>query len=38
MPINTSVFIPLNQSMVLVHDIPGLFLAKLALESAGLAV
>ncbi len=38
MPIDTSVFKPLNQSMVLVHHIPGLFLAKLALLSAGLAV
>ncbi len=31
MPIDTSVFKPLNQSMVLVHYIPGLFLAELAL-------
>jgi hypothetical protein len=38
MPIDTSVFKPLNQSMVLVHYIPGLFLAKLAFSSAGLAV
>jgi hypothetical protein len=38
MPIDTSFFKPLNKSMVLVHYIPGLFLAKLALSSAGLAV
>ncbi len=31
MHIDTSVFKPLNQSMVLVHYSPGFFLAKLAL-------
>jgi hypothetical protein len=38
MHIDTSVFRPLNQSMVLLHYSPGLFLAKLAILSADIAV
>ncbi len=31
LPINTIVFKPLNKTMIIVHYIPGLFLAKLVL-------
>ncbi len=38
MPIYTNFVKPLNKSMVVVHNIPGLIFAKLVLERAGLAV